>query len=260
MKPRRTVIGGFALVVATAGFVLTGISSAPAAGPIGYTSVNVQGGGCRIATVDIGTGTTTLLSAPATDAACVNDLAVAPGGGLWGVDDAGLKDGLSVLLVHFDPTTGAIIGSGTITGSFTNAHLVFGGITFDSKGVLNVHLVTDQTGCDDEFVCLYTVDPTTRVATFVGSSGQLETEMSFLTADCAGSMVTAEGAPPGVIAGVQPRSTIDGPTTTTSDAPGTKALSGWVTPQNGLVSQQLGIVNTSSGVVTRGAIIVPFFF
>jgi len=149
---------------------------------------------CALATVDLTDGTTTVLPAGGSAGACVEDLAVAPDGSVWGIREVG-EDAPSVVLVQFDPATGAVVSSETITGSFPEAGLEDGGLAFDAAGTLYVQIVTDEAGCDNQFVCLYTVDLTTTAATFVGAAGpdKFETEMFFLGADCAGSMVTSEG-------------------------------------------------------------------
>src|SRR5687767_6672484 len=169
-------------VIATAGLLAIGTTAAIAA-PLAYTTV-FDDGGCRIVTVDIATGTTTALSAAPDEEACVSDLAVGPDGRLWGILQLQNGIDLDARLVEFDPATGAILGEGPITGNFTESGLAEGGIAFNSNDVMVVHIVTDEPGCDESYVCLYTVDPATRVATFVGNSGQFETEMFFLTADC----------------------------------------------------------------------------
>jgi len=251
MFRHRAAAALLSTVVASTGLVVLGAAPASAAGPIGYTAVFVEGG-CRIATVDIATGATTLLSAPADFETCVNDLAVGPDGSLWGIDRLTTPTtDVEAELVQFDPATGAILDSGLFTGNFTSSGIAEGGLAFGADDVMYAHLVTNEDGCDNAYVCLYTVDPTTRAVTLVGNSDQGETEMFFLTADCAGSMLTSEftadaldeGAPgPDTLATDNPRAASDPPP-------------GWpdVDAQNGLLSQQLGHVDPSTGEVTRGA-------
>lgn len=146
---------------------------------------------CQLVRVDITTGATTVLGAPPSSEACVTDLAVAPDGSVWGIRET---ESLEVLLVEFDPATGAVRSSGPFTGNFSAIFLEIGAVAFDGTGTLYAQLVTDEPGCDLDFVCLYTVDPQTRVATFVGAAGpeKFETVMLFLAADCGTSMVTTE--------------------------------------------------------------------
>ena len=82
---RRTTRLLVATIVAGSALITLDIAVAPAAGPVGYTVVSGSGG-CRVVTVDVTTGTTTLLSAPADEDACVTDLAVGLDGSLWGID------------------------------------------------------------------------------------------------------------------------------------------------------------------------------
>jgi hypothetical protein len=169
-----------------------GILAEPAPGPVAYTltetSLLVA---CRLATVDLTTGEVTELPDAAVADKCASDLAVAPDGGVWGVIDQGES---AAALLQFDPTTGELLSSTEFTGNFSSARLIEGGLAFDAAGTLYVQLVTDEEGCDESAVCLYTADPATAVATFVGNPGDdnFETSMFTLAASCAGDMVTTE--------------------------------------------------------------------
>jgi hypothetical protein len=240
---RRTCRAVLAVVATTAGTVAVGATPAPAAGPVGYTAVFVDGG-CRIATVDISTGATALLSAPAEPDACVNDLAFAPDGTLWGIGEVGI----GAELTRFDAATGAVLDTKGFTGDFSTAVIANGGIAFDAAGVLYVHLVTDQPRCDGVDTCLYTVDPATGATTFVGDSGQDTNEMSFLTADCAGSMVTSQLSEDAFPEQASPET--KDPQQESTPREGSPDD---VNAQNGLLFQQLGHVDPNTGVVTRGA-------
>jgi hypothetical protein len=87
-----------------------------------------------------------------------------------------------------------VVSSTSITGSFSSAFLQFGGLAFDGVGTLYAQLVTDEPGCDDSYVCLYTVDRSTAVATFVANPGDeyFETAVFTLAADCGASMLTVD--------------------------------------------------------------------
>jgi len=247
---RRTASALLAACVATVGLLAVGISPAAAA-PLAYTTVFTDGG-CQIVTVDIANGTTTVLSAAPDPAACVRDLAVAPDGSLWGIDEVEDSGGPEVTLVQFDPATGAILDSGLLTGTFDFSSLESGGIAFDAAGTLYVHMVTDQFGCFGAFVCLYRVDPATRASTFVGPSFQPEIPMFFLTANCAGAMLTSQFN--GLVTSV-PSSGIEHPDVDTSAPPE------WpdVSAQNSLFEQVLSSVNTSNGIVIPSIVLPPNF-
>jgi hypothetical protein len=144
---------------------------------------------CALATVDLTDGTTTVLPAGGSAEACVDDLAVAPDGSVWGV----IEVNNVANLVRFDPATGAVLSTQPFTGVL-DPDLANGGLAFDGASTLYVQLVTDDPGCDGDAVCLYTVDRETAAATFVGNPGpdNFFTGMLFLGADCGASLVTGE--------------------------------------------------------------------
>ena len=182
------VVGVAAVPAANAG-----VAATPEAPPAAYTIINASLLlSCTLASVDLTDGTVTALPAGGSAEGCVRDLAVAPDGTVWGVRQ--LQE--PPALVQFDPVTGAVLSSDEITGSFDLVALEEGGLTFDAGGTLYVQLVTDEPGCDSDAVCLYTVDPATAVATFVGGPGAAneETSMDILAADCAGNAATTESS------------------------------------------------------------------
>lgn len=192
---RCAVVAAAALV---AGVLVVGSAPSGAAGPLAYTTVSTDG--CQLATVDLTTGVVTPLSAGPTGNACVDDLAVAPNGTVYGLRDIP-DSGMSANLVTFDPTTGAVTSATPFSGSFTQSFTAHGGITVDKNGVVYASFVTNQTGCSDlietAVVCLYRVDPATAAATLIGNAGATKNQVRtfFLTVSCAGSMLTGESTP-----------------------------------------------------------------
>jgi hypothetical protein len=146
---------------------------------------------CGIARLDLGSGDLEDLPVTSPETCSVGDLAVAPDGSLWGISDPSIKD-LNVLLVEFDTTTGAVLSATPISGDFAETNIAIGGLAFDGAGTLYVQLVTDGPGCEETAVCLYTVDPTTAEATFVGNPAPdfEETLFAYLAADCGSSLLT----------------------------------------------------------------------
>jgi hypothetical protein len=260
----RTGVALVAVLAATTALLVTTAGVASAAGPVAYTDVGT-GDGCRIVKIDIGAGTTTLLPAAESIFACGRDWAMAPDGTLWNIrqDEPG-----EVAIVQFDATTGAELDGKILTGNFPGAEVIEGGIAFDANGVMLVHIVTNEPGCFGEFVCLYRVDPSTGASTFIGNAVQPETEMFFLTANCAGGLLTSEFSP--FLTGVKPGSTggttesnvaAQATTTAESAAAATGGSEGWskVDPQNGLFDQLLSSVNPNNGAVIPKVLLPPNF-
>jgi hypothetical protein len=185
----------------------------PTEPPAAYTIDGVDfPDGCALQRLDLGSGTVTPLPAAPSPEACVIDLAVAPDGSVWGIGPAPTEGPfLPAFLTHFDADTGAVLSSTLFTGAFSEAQLRYGGLAFDSAGTLYAQLVTDEPGCDVDFVCLYTVDPSTAVATFVGTPGDdfAETFLAFLAADCGTAMETVV---PAIIDDAATDASWDGPT------------------------------------------------
>ena len=177
-----------ATIAGVVGFTAT---PAPAA-PIAYTTLSTDG--CQLATIDLATGDVTALPAPPSSAACVDDLAVAPDGTVYGIID--LPDnGQSANLVTFDPTTGAVVDSTGFSGNFDASFTAHGGIAVDRNGVMYASFTTNEEGCSDfgnsEAVsCLYLIDPATAAATLIGPSGFNLVRMFWLTTNCDGAMLT----------------------------------------------------------------------
>ena len=217
--------------VATVPAANAGIEATPEAPPAAYTIVNASLLlSCRLATVDLTDGTTTPLPAGGSIEACVRDLAVGTDGSVWGIRQ--LQE--PPPLVHFDPATGEVLSSVEITGDFTEADLVEGGLAFDAAGTLYAQLVTDEPACDAlDAVCLYTLDPATAVASFVGGPGAAneETTFAFLGADCVGNMVTTES----------------------SRQSSGDAETAWNDVEAELLFRRLDFVDPATGVVTDGS-------
>jgi hypothetical protein len=199
-----SVAGVVAMPAANAGI----LADPEAAPPVAYT---INGDdfptACSLQRIDLATGAVTPFGAPSPDA-CVADLAVAPDGSVWGIGPAPTP--LAPLpgeLVHFDETTGDVLSATPFTGAFSDQDLRFGGLAFDAAGTMYAQLVTDEPGCDTVSVCLYTVDPATAVATFVGAPGpEFDiTFLSFLAADCGTALDTV--IPAFTLAGEDPAPT-----------------------------------------------------
>ncbi len=185
-------VTGFAAVPAAR----AGLEAEPTAPPAAYVSeIAAPPFLCVLSSLDLATGDTAPLGAAPSAEACVIDLAVAPDGSIWGVGPIP-TDGTPEVpyLTHFDQTTGEVLSSGPFTGAFDEVLGIYGGIAFDGAGTLYAQLVTDEPGCDDNFVCLYTVDPATGASTLVGAPGDdyARTSLIFLAADCGTAMDTTE--------------------------------------------------------------------
>ena len=171
------------------------VTTTPAtAAPIAYTTLITDG--CQLATVDLATGAITPLPAGPSGAACVDDLAVAPDGTVYGISDF-IDDNNSATLVTFNPTTGAPVTTVAFTGSFTQSFTAHGGIAVDGTGVMYASFTTNEAGCSDfgntiVMACLYRIDPTTAAATLIGPSGANLIRDFWLTTNCDGAMLTGE--------------------------------------------------------------------
>ncbi|MCU0311876.1 MAG: hypothetical protein MUE36_13145 [Acidimicrobiales bacterium] len=206
----RTVLkaGAAALLLTATATVLPAspVSSQTAPPTTGYTVVSDEVDGCRLSTIDLATGVVTPLPAAAGDDACVNDLAVAPDGTVWGIaeldDDPGID--LPVLEVDsfapqaasdlrlraFSPTTGAMVDEVVIdiADLGEGAFLPDGGLAITPDGTVWALFASDS--CDEASQnCLWTIDPTTGVATLVGPTDTFEQTMFGLAA-CDAGVVT----------------------------------------------------------------------
>jgi hypothetical protein len=175
----------------------------------------ISGDRCRLSTVDLATGAVTPIGPIVVDQlGCAFDLALSPGGALYGISDvddevdppsvdgtSSTTDGpvaqetplVQVHLVRFDTTTGAVTDVGAIgtAASYANGA---GGVTFDARGNLYVYMVGDDPQCDGIAYCLYQVDPANPAsATFLGSDPE-ETNLFGLTASCSTGMYTIADA------------------------------------------------------------------
>jgi hypothetical protein len=182
----RKLLAVLAVTTLTAGVGVVAMGGAPtgAAETSGYTVIWDEGG-CQLATIDLTTAAVTPIGA-ASQTSCVSDLAVAPDGTVYGTLNS-KNGGLDAELVKFDTATGAATTLGPITGSFTSAAWVEGGIAFGADDSMYLNLATDEAGCSD-FVCLYRADPTTLVASLIGPSNEFRTDINYFTASCAGAL------------------------------------------------------------------------
>jgi hypothetical protein len=228
---RRSKRLGLVLALAVAGTVTlggapagtTGLAAAPAAVPaseVAYGTVDADGGGCRLATIDLTTGVVTPFG-PGSTNHCVWDLAVSPDvASLYGVHvtvgqplaDPG-ADGQATTsntanLIRFDRATGEATDLGVI-GAFP---LGIGGpgelqgtITFDNAGRLFVQIVPNGAPCNNSAFCLYQVDPANPAnATFFGIP-DLGIVYAGLTRSCGGTYYTGrpERSGPGLTMALQ---------------------------------------------------------
>ena len=187
MRSMRRTLAVVAVGALGAG-ALVGVTAAPAgAEPIAFAIE--EGNGCRLVQLDIATGGVTPVSGGFDVAACVADLAFAADGTLYGLRQQGEEESSTVTLVRFDTTTGTTSDVGQVDG--VPAGLADGGLTVDATGLMFGHVVTDDPGCDLDFVCLLRIDPTNpESATFVGRVPQFQTEYFGLASSCAGQTVS----------------------------------------------------------------------
>lgn len=168
-----------------------------AATPLAYTVLLTGDPECQLATVDLTTGATTALPAPASNATCISDLAETSDGRVYGIRTGGHGD--TVDLIQFDTTTGAPTNLGAI-GSYPADigppnGFGFGGLTFDAAGRLFVSMVSDDPGClngqgSGDAFCLFQVDLANLASATFKGLGDIETEEAVLAASCDGLMVT----------------------------------------------------------------------
>jgi hypothetical protein len=144
-------------------------------GPDAYTVV-VRDEGCELATVDLLAGVVSDLPAAPSAEACVTDLAADAGGHVYGMGPS------PVALVRFSED-GTPTATPIVVPDAGSVRLMQGGITFAPDGRIFAHLSADDPGCDSGLAlpqpaatpayagdseCLYTVDPASGIATFVG--------------------------------------------------------------------------------------------
>ena len=255
MRRISTRMAVLVAVALSAGVLAVTTSSAPAA-PIAYTTLQTDG--CQLATIDLATGVVTPLADPPSGLACVDDLAVAPNGTVYGIRDIP-DSGMSANLVTFDATGNP--SATVLTGNFTQSFTAHGGIAVDANGVVYAQFVTNETGCSDlqstAEACLYTVNPATGAATLIGSSTKNQVRMFWLTTNCAGQMRTGEALPNSTVSGAAPDPSDD---VASQEEPSTTA------PADDIASfaadvgaQEFGLdvatVSSTTGAVTTG----PFF-
>ena len=206
-----------AALVATAFVLPFGSSSnsnanavvASVAPTLGYTIVGSGAGLCDLTTIDLATGALTDLPAPSSEAACADDLAVAPNGTVYGI--AGYQffrpgsvgpaaDSLgNPQLITFS-ANGTPSGQ-TLTVNGAPISGIYGGsIAVDAAGTMYVIAVNETTcvvglngpkGIDPSdslaYNCLFTVDITTGVLTQVGD-GFSPNHVIFGLASCASKL------------------------------------------------------------------------
>jgi len=211
---RRTAAAAAVTSLAVVGWAVPASSvDNPSTTPTGYTTV-LSEEGCELAVIDLATGELTDLPAGPSEEACVDDLAISAAGVVYGIRPSPMNIDKSLAavspaeLVTFSmngtPTVTPIVDEGGDTG-----FLAEGGIAVSPSGTIYVHLVTDNPACDTgeeppvdttllepeyagDSVCLFTVDPTTGVASIIGTTGLYETE--FLGLAWCGGLVTLAGA------------------------------------------------------------------
>ncbi|MCD9624009.1 hypothetical protein [Rhabdothermincola salaria] len=251
LRPLAKVGAAAAVLAAATLFSASPVSSQDSGPAMGYTLLT-QGGevrDCRLATIDLTTAEVNALPAAFSGNACVNDLAVAPDGTVWGIREGrrlALADASfapqaesPLSLVAFDPTTGAVTNTVTIDipGPDGNAFLPEGGLAITPDGTVWALFAADA--CDDgNQNCLWTIDPSTGSATLVGETGTLEEEMFGLAA-CSAGVVTL---------------TIDGrngPTSVPAFVPNPDV--GFLDPATGLLTEGPAIADTVVGYDCSGS-------
>lgn len=205
-------IGLAAIAVSIVTLSSTASSSAPGATPVlGYTVINNNDGTCDLNSIDLTTGQLTDLPAPSAPTACSSDLAVAPDGTVFGIDGNHFNGSLSLEptadsqgnphLIEYDADGYASITILTNNENFLTG-IRQGGIAITADGTIYAH-IQDATLCDNimnipgalypsdsiPFVCLFTIDPVTGVATLVGPTNQPGGMFVGLTS-CASAMWT----------------------------------------------------------------------
>ena len=218
MTARRIVLPFFVVALVAAAFVIPfGSSSnstanavvATAAPTLGYTIVANGTGLCDLNTIDLATGALTDLPAPSSEAACADDLAVAPNGTVYGI--AGYQffavgsvgpaaDSLG------DPQLITFSANGTPSGQTLTVDAapisgIFGGsIAIDAAGTMYV-IAINETTCDAglnangsfapsdtlAYNCLFTVNIATGALTQVGQGFSPDNPVFGLTS-CASKM------------------------------------------------------------------------
>ena len=225
LVPVVALVLGAAAIVLPFGSTSSAVATAEPVPTTGYTVIDDGSGSCDLYTIDLATGVLTNLPAPSSNAACVNDLAVAPNGTVYGVAGTRFFSSTSVAPAY-DSVGGAELvtfsASGTPSGiSLTVAGLPISGISAGSiavnaAGVVYV-IAINETTCDPRlnapnsydpsdtlaFHCLYTVNLTNGELTQIGDGFSPNTPIFGLTS-CASSMWTiSPGLRPGSI-GNQP--------------------------------------------------------
>ena len=215
MSTRRIALPILVVALVAAAFVLPfGSPSnsnanavvASAAPTLGYTII-ANDAGCDLNTIDLATGTLTDLPAPSSEAACADDLAVAPDGTVYGIAGFGFfavgsvgpaADSLG------DPQLITFSANGTPSGQT----LTVGGTPIDGGGSIAVDaagtmyvIAINETTCDAglnaplgldtsdslAYNCLFTVDIATGALTQVGD-GFSPNHAVFGLASCASKM------------------------------------------------------------------------
>lgn len=209
MRYRTALATAAALLATTFAPVLdTAVTAAtPGASTFAYAAKKApEGGACTLVKVDLATAVVTdYPDAIPSEAACVNDLAVAPDGTPWGIVELPQNIALptaestpqavvlyAARLVRFDPETGAVVDTVVISYNEGVVTLESGGIAVTASGVY-VQAVTPQCNSGSS-VCLFTVDPATGIATEVGPASVGDTQFRYL-ADCGGLLTSGQGKP-----------------------------------------------------------------
>ena len=218
MTARRIVLPFFVVALVAAAFVIPfGSPSSSnanavvttAAPTLGYTIVSNGSGLCDLNTIDLATGTLTDLTAPSSEAACADDLAVAPNGTVYGI--AGYQffgvgsvgpaaDSLG------DPQLITFSANGTPSGQTLTVNgtpisgILGGSIAIDAAGTMYA-IAVNETTCDAgsnpngnfapsdtlAYNCLFTVNIATGALTRVGQAFSPDNPVFGLTS-CASKM------------------------------------------------------------------------
>ena len=179
-----------------------------AAPTLGYTII-ANDAGCDLNTIDLATGALTDLPAPSSEAACADDLAVAPNGTVYGIAgyqffsvdsvSSAVDSFVGAELITFS-ADGPPSGLSLTVDGFPTSGISGGSIAVDAAGIVYV-IAINETTCDPRltapgsfttgdtfaFSCLYTVNLSTGELTQVGDGFSPNRSVFGLTS-CASNM------------------------------------------------------------------------
>jgi len=181
MTARRIALPFLAVALVAAAFVLPfGSSSnsnanavvASTAPTLGYTIVGDGAGLCDLSTIDLATGALTDLPAPSSEAACADDLAVAPNGTVYGIAGFRFFAAGSVTpmtdsvgppeLITFS-ATGVPSGQSLTVDDVNISGISGGSIAVDATGTMYIIAINEPT-CDPRLNAPGSFDPSDTVA------------------------------------------------------------------------------------------------